>query len=683
MSIFFKQNPRAIFTALVLLMLTTITFAQHPQDEDGLGLYHSFDDLFEIPDLKPVFTPYHEIYLDSLKLDTAKVKIFRKPRRPRSTTPLPDTTSSPLLYGSNLVLDKKEINRHAYRDAGDVIRLLPGFFPRHADLFTQPNYAYSPGGGSRDLLVLYNNRPYNNPITDAANFSTFIVEDIYRMEMANSWDTNGPSTTGSTVSLIENDKYPIEAKSNLVYRQGFYAAGHADWRIRQKLSDSFAYHIGVDIGETGGRYENDEYITQTYQESDFTYLSLLHVGAIQRVEGIGDLYVNWNQSRNEYGRAFGRGTAGTHRNDFDMILSGGQKNGKSHREVGLWYVRNRSDYRYGNEDGNRLGTRFNYTNKLAEGNVLNLRTDIERTAAKLRRNLRGADSKGERLVAGITAENRLVLSSINVNSSIRSEYGRLEGNDDSLSTKGKMMFGGSMKLEYPTKGNYTIFGELVSSWRWPSMDESYGYWNDNSPDRWMDQLQIPQGSDYQGNGDLEPVKNTFMGAGIQRNDSTKYQLYLISGLRKWDNQISTVYLGNDLYSTKQTSSYTIFETKSYFWQRIFGPFSMASSLSYYRNLDNDVFTEDYVYGWGSLRYDDEFYNGQLNIKASVTARYIEDFANPLENAMILDALLRMRIMSFEVFWGTNNFNDEYYEYIHGYPNMHRDEIWGVRWLMIG
>ena len=49
---------------------------------------------------------------------------------------------------------------------------------------------------------------------------------------------------------------------------------------------------------------------------------------------------------------------------------------------------------------------------------------------------------------------------------------------------------------------------------------------------------------------------------------------------------------------------------------------------------------------------------------------------------MFDGLISVQVLSFEVYWGTNNLLSNQYEFIPGWPSMFREEIWGVRWTLL-
>jgi hypothetical protein len=585
---------------------------------------------------------------------------------------VPDSTHPHLPVPTDFQINQDEFSKHGYRSSVDLTTLLPGLFKKHVDLFAQPAYPIVPGGSGRDLRVVFNNRPYDDPITDAANLNTFAVEELFQIFQSNAWNGIGFSNSGPVITLQSPYSYSINTVTRIVYRQGLYGVGNADWRISQQVTNEFAYHFGLNIGEYVGRYTNTEANT-----------SLIRLGGNKYYYNIGLITLNWMQTRLDHGRARLYGNAKVHRNDLDLIVSSGHRDNPNYRELGLWYVRMQRGYSTGSEDGNRVGGRFVQNLALKENHMLIFRADLERTALHIAQLTQSGYPEGSRLVGGISMMDRIDLSKLKINTSIRSEYYSTSSTQDTISSDSEFLVGGSFAADYGNPVGIGLQSLLSSSWRWPSLDESFGYWHNDAPERWMEGEIYPVHSIYQGNPDLKPVKTNYGGLGLRYNFNDNSNIKIMAGIRNWDNPIDNIIIADTVLTKINVSSLSVNEFTANGNVHLIGPFSVAGSYTWTDAPTYNKMIPEY-WGWESLRFDDSYYNGNLVVKLSLTHRHLSEstYAGITQEATsFYDGLIRMRIGQFEAFIGNNNYFSEYYTLIPNYKDQHKTEIWGVRWIL--
>ncbi len=84
----------------------------------------------------------------------------------------------------------------------------------------------------------------------------------------------------------------------------------------------------------------------------------------------------------------------------------------------------------------------------------------------------------------------------------------------------------------------------------------------------------------------------------------------------------------------------------------------------------------------------EFYNGDFETDLSFSGRYYGRYeAYPvgersLGGAYPLDFKATARIRRFSIYWGLHNWNSYQYYLVPGYKMMHREEYWGIHWLLL-
>ncbi len=589
---------------------------------------------------------------------------------PLAAITLADTLQRPDSTG-RIVMGELDFAWHDYTGFGDKAARLPGQYSRDFHLYAQPQYLIVPGGSGRDLAVSFRGRPYGDPLTDATNFATISPEEISAIYHTPAWLGPGQASSGPVMALQPHDRYPEKPLTRIIYRQSLYGYGRADWRVAHRPNELLAYHIGVNIGEYEGRYPN------TYANT-----SHLRAGLLESIRGVGRLNLYWMQYRNKYGEPRTTDERNIHRNDVDVVFSGGVPGEGSYRELGLWYVRNTRKYGAFSEDGNRLGGRVVWKEYRLKDHEIVLRADLERTAARFVRRPTEIDPQGRRWVAGLGGGDEFQRGWLTVRLHLRGEYSLRAGIPDTTEAATDLRVGGSLYGDFGPEVGPGALGLVSRSWRWPSLDESFGYWSVDDPERWMDRAPLPQGTlYYRGNPALEPVMSTFAGGGVRYHFDRRGTVRLTAGVRNWSDPIEIVYAGSDTYTRRNLGSVTALELQAYGDVPVWGPVSVAGAWTYSDGVEQgDPVPE--TWGWGSLRVDQQFYNGQLQVRLAANGTYYDEttYQNQLnESAFFVDGVLRIRVLAFEVNYGRTNLLEQKYEHFPGYPAMHRGEFWGVRW----
>ncbi len=682
--------PRISATVVMVLLLSISGAAQSVSGEktkpvNAAGSRDSLGSTSEQPELELVALPDtvanasavpDSLALDSLTLDSLARDTLGRPRDTVRVVKIaaPDTAAPGAPTPSSLAWGRSSMEAHEPASLGEALTLAPDLFPRSKSLYGQPFYALAPGGTGRDVLVLFHGRPFNDPLTDAANLSTFAEGEVETAWISPVFSGDGPAWSGVEIRLDPWHAYPSVPRTRLTYRQGLYGLGTVDWRIAQGLGPSFAYHIGLNVSEYRGRYTN------TAAKS-----TILRTGFSTLLERMGQFSVHWMENDLLWGEPFRSGTSSNRRDDVDIALSGGRRHLGNFREAAVWYVRSRSGYPGGNEDGYRMGARLQWEPRIAKFNQLLIRGDLEQTGGRFEVTGGGATPGGQRIVAGGTLSDRLHVGVLRLKAVLRGEGEQHVSRNETIPKQSHGRIGGTLDGALGDTTGPALLGSVSSSWRWPALDETFGFWSVDSPNRFMDLVTIPQGvSKVYGNPSLGPVETTWMGGGIRWRLPSGLGAQVQAGRRTWsgltklEEQVFSIYVRTvlpDREGLEVNGSAAI---------PLAGPFTLNGAWTW-----TDAWkTGDPVprsWGWAALRFDRHYYNGQLRVRSSITARQYGEYrsADHLEPASTqLDLLLSIQIFDFEVYYGSHNAGSDIYSFAEGYPGMHRGEVWGVRWILL-
>ncbi len=578
-------------------------------------------------------------------------------------------------------------NWFPYQDGGELVSVLPGLFSRHRSLYGTPFYLIPSRISGRELLVTYRGRPFNDPVTGAMNFSIVAPEEIGIVDLSQYWSGQSSFSSGPVLAIIPYHEYTNRPMVQVVYRQGYFGLGNADWRLSHKLHDYFRYYFGVNIGEYEGRYVNSAASS-----------TLIRMGGEFNLGTSGILGVYYNQSRLRYWNDRSTGKSHNRRHDLDLIWRLHAPSDTSFYEIGAWHT---SSFRKYNEYGTRNGIRFRM-DRLLDKHRLTLSADAEHLSATLNRFEHKADPKGKRTIVGVTLSDLYYSDFLRINGSVRTETGSIgtvESTPDSASNmldaglKYILRPGGSFTAEYGDTAGMTFIGTSSLGWRWPGLNESYGHWTITRHESDTDPVFPPTGwYRYEGTASLKPVGGLFAGiGGMYRFDSNR-SVRIMAGYRRYIDPITQVVVSDSLWSNKNDDDLEGFEFDAEGWIHIYKPVSFAFSMTYCNIGDKNQPIPEY-YGWTSLRYEQEFYNGQLRFRSALTGylngeyTYNEVLAggstllHRQSDSFQLDYHIAARVLSFELFWGIRNQFSERYEYIPEYPSLYREEYWGVRWVL--
>ncbi|MFH0883075.1 MAG: hypothetical protein V2A56_08820 [bacterium] len=604
--------------------------------------------------------------LDSLGLVRDTVKVV--------TIAALDTAALDPPAPSSLEWGRKSMDPHVPSSLGEALTMAPGLYPRSRSLYGQPFYALPPGGTGRDVLVLFHGRPFNDPLTDAANMTAFAEGELETAWISPSFSGAGPAWSGMEIRIDPWHTYPTVPRTRITYRQGLYGLGTVDWRITQGIGPTFSYHIGLNVSEYRGRYTNTAAKT-----------TILRSGFNTLLENVGLLNIHWMESDLNWREPFERGSSSDRRDDVDIALAGGRRHLGNFREMAAWYVRSRSGYPGGNEDGYRMGVRLQWEPRPVETHQFLLRGDLEQTAARYEVTSGGATPGGNRLVAGATLGDEIRLGYLDLKAVLRSEAEQHISRNETIPKQSHGRIGGAFNGAFGDSTGPALMGSISSSWRWPALDETFGYWSLNSPGRFMDLITIPEGvSKVYGNPSLGPVETTWMGGGIRWRLPRGLGAQVQVGRRTWSGLTTLQEHLYSIYLRTVQPDRSGMEVTGSAELPLPGPFTVNGAWTW-----TDTWKEGdpapQTWGWSALRYDNTFYHEQLRVRGSITARHYGEYraADHLENASTqLDLLLSIQIFNFEVYYGSRNAGNDIYNFAVGYPGMHRGEVWGVRWILL-
>ena len=675
----------AAFVAVVLAfsLFTTNGFAQNvkiPQSGKG-AMDRSAADSSRQELMKLLTSPFDSVATDSLGLDSLALDSLALDSlamkgdtvKVISIAPL-DTAALGAPSPSSLQWGRKEMDPQVPSSLGEALTIAPGLYPRSKSLYGQPFYLLPPGGTGRDVLVLFHDRPFNDPLTDAPNMTAFAEGEVETAWISSSFTGAGPAWSGMEVRLDPWHTYPSIPRTRITYRQGLYGLGTVDWRIAQGFGPAFSYHIGLNVSEYRGRYTNTSAKT-----------TILRTGFSTLLEGMGEFNIHWLENDLKWRAPYATGSFSNKRDDIDISLSGGRRHLGNYREAAGWYVRSGFGYPGGSEDGYRMGFRLQWEPRPSESHQFLLRTDVEQTGARFEVTTGGATPGGQRVVGGATLGDDMRFGLLHVNAVLRGEAEQHVARDTSIPKQKHGRIGGTLDGAFGDSLGPALIGSVTSSWRWPALDETFGYWSLNSPSRFMDLITIPEGvSKVFGNPALGPIETVWAGGGLRWRLRDGMGVQVQVGQRSWsglttiEEQIYSLYLRAvlpDRSGMEVTGSAEL---------PLPGPFTLDGAWTWTDAWqENDPVPQ--TWGWSALRFDHRYYHGQLRVRSSVTVRHYGEYrtVGHLENASTqIDLLLSIQIFDFEAYYGSRNAGSDIYNFAVGYPGMHRGEVWGVRWILL-
>ncbi len=638
------------------------------QDQDSLGL--------EQPDSLNLLNSdsLGLSELDSTAIDSLIADSLAQIEAERVYIPfVSDTIAPPPPIPGTFSYKSDDKSYFGYKDSGDLISIAPILFPRQTSFLMQPYNLIPPGQSGRDLLVQFRGRPWNDPVTGGANMAQFAAGELNRFDLSAAWSAGSLMGNGPVLSLYQPHDYLIIPRTEMIYRQGFYGIGVVDWRIAQKITPGFRYHFGMEVGEYAGR-----------RVSSAAHDNIIRLGGRQILPDLSSLDLNWIQTRISHENAYQYNGLNTHRNDLDIAWEKGSID-TNHVEVAFWYLRSKRDYPGGNEDGARTGIRSEYDRLVFAKWLANLRMDYERIDARFQRLPLLADPRGKRDIAGLTTSLKGEIGSSFLALAFRQEIGTL-GPIDSNEWTGRT--GGSATIDHPVTDRLSMNGQASLGWRWPSMDEAYGKWVKFRPERYLDANPIDQAIyEYAGNDNLLPVGGLYTGSGITWRPSPGEAIQVNAGLSHLIDPIEFTTISLDtVLTTVQSENNSGFEISAAWRLNVWGPFSTEGSYTFSSLSESGDAMPD-VWGRASLRAMKYFFNGDLKLHGSLTARYYGQYSHSSDwdqqgSTVMIDGLINARISKFELYWGANNWFSEHYAMQVGYPSMHRDEVFGVRWFFL-
>lgn len=246
------------------------------------------------------------------------------------------------------------------------------------------------------------------------------------------------------------------------------------------------------------------------------------------------------------------------------------------------------------------------------------------------------------------------------------------------------MLGGSTTLEYGDTSGLRFHLNLSRGWRSPSLDELYARWGQLSPPHRIDAIPVPDTLvAYQGNPRLDPVLNDYGGIGFRYTSEDRIRFSSSFGYRSYHKRIGVREMQPGEWTRKMEDGNSGLEWTNQGSAVIYGPFTLSGAFSL-TTLDQDSLPIPDYFGWGTISYANQFYSGNLHLYSAITLRHYgpylyKNLEHPADT--FLEGILSARISSFEIYWGTRNLFNRTYQFLPGFTSMHRDEIWGVRWIL--
>jgi len=192
--------------------------------------------------------------------DTTKVAAYDSLDR-KFIQPIPFVgTLDRSLTSENIVTDSA-INFSNYRYAGDLISLFPGILIRDfGSLGLLPDITVD-GVGGREISILSDGVPLNDPLTGLFNPYLFPAENIERVEVVQGTRAflYGLNSTGGVINFISKSKKAIHALSRLRYSESGYGFGIVDGMVSQNVLRGMNVTLGAQHTVYGERFQNENY----------------------------------------------------------------------------------------------------------------------------------------------------------------------------------------------------------------------------------------------------------------------------------------------------------------------------------------------------------------------------------------------------------------------------------------
>lgn len=540
-----------------------------------------------------------------------------------------------------------------YQDMADVIMLLPGFY--HYDLAVpgQPEYLRYFRGIP---IVVMEGVPMNSVYSGDFDHSMFSPGMMNSISFFNSYN-DGIMNAGGVIEFRPELTEPDKPYSRINYRDGYYGFGNADFVFAQRTAEKSGFQAGGDIAEFNGRFSNSGFSSQQFR-------GCLYYNRNDGWKLKGNFLSNHNKA--EITHTYDRRLF----NRTDIFLTADKSDSLKTDKITAHFYSWEDDYLYIPDVIEKAGRikllrRMFWKGFSLEPSIFLNWYDME-TGNGFKEN------QGEG--TGAISMEKQYMESAKVFCSLSGGYGR------------DFLVNGSAGVEFEAWKHFTM--GMTGCHSEKSAAAMYRIPIQDSQDFFLpgSLINMPgTGFAIAPNGDLQPSKQNSMkvyGKFEKNNWTFKPSLYALNNA---DPIVFSVTDPN-LVEWKNGGDYA--------------DYGFSGELSYNRELGfagelavNHYFQdnpEDYQpnnWSYLALHYRNSAFEDNLLYTIEIHGKYygerdgmMNTSSSPLPGTDIWGMRFIFNIKDFTIFWGNENIFSKEYELVPGYYMMHREEVWGVKWI---
>jgi len=664
-------NPR-LSTVSILLFLLCLS---HPISAQEIIPPHPPDTVRTVvPDSLMVDT----LAIDSVAFDTshlAQVVMDTLPPLERIFAPMPD--GGPTDFSR--YLDRVDFLEPEVEDMGDVVRYFPSTYPFDMATFGAFSGMSIQGQSPRRSRYDLDGRNLNHRRNGMVDLNEITFEEIERISNDPMGSWSEPPATGGTVGFRSYLPMSDIPYSRIDLRAGYYGFTTVDFHLAQKAYRNWYANIVGQVGYFDTRGENTA-AQSVHFRSHLTYKPTpLWSGRIS--------YYHY-RSKNDI--PFPISHHKTVRND--LVLSLARRlypDSESRLELQTWVT----DIAHNDQD-------IFHEDERRAGGDLRIVTPMRGTALCHSRESGNPDVCHGSLWGGLFAETWEIQSQDDpsrADSEFRLFAGAYVPIVSKLTMQSSLLYSlyqsginepaGSIALSYRPWDWIGLRG--ISDWafRVPSYFEQYGHGRLDIRDDLVEPLLLfahldtlvaatelhPERSrTFSGSVDLLLPWSLRFSIGAYRKQLTDPIIFreIADGFVQASNGNRTTWQGGYV-----TGRWAIWDS-----------LEIAGSLSANDPIDDpDHYVPD-KNGWGAITYRHTYFHGDLRMIGRlegvywgerILSRHLRTYTVP--EASVINFRISATIKDFTIFWGMNNVYPERYQLLGGFPMIHREEIYGVRW----
>lgn len=600
----------------------------------------------------------------------------------------PNYLTTPLDNGDIFLLFPLQYAIMNMENMGDFTGLRTELF--HPDLATagRPVFLSSLNGGLRGTRVLWNGRPFRDIRTGRSDLSLLPPAAIGGFRSVCWGGLNGAITPGAVIDLMPLEPLNRIPLTYLTHRDGYYEFGPVEFIHSRQVSSRSHLITGGLIPSSIGRYSHAVYTGHilygrfTTRLDSITNLTLSYMSNLNRHEiPFKTIFVTNSRGvrlKSEVNPTLdstivivGMDTQKTQRGDFDITLR--RKNGnKSRAEISAYRAESWTRIGIPHDYGREIGVVFRsvrqnlglYIRISRLNGILPGRSDYSLIEIE--------SSVGYKKRAGLF--NFWFLGGGSGYWIDRIKPVIAAGTDIDLKKYGELFL--QLKGSSDPHSPEIMFAEYVNE---RPIEEFEPGWK-AQPDFAIIGRKLPVTLYYDGR------------IGIRR--SFQFSTVEAAGFNIIEKNPVVWHAGADSIITP----FTIEDRNSYGWQASWrydykpfrGEISMTGVVSDEESSDTLItyrepdFRLAFETGWHR-----SFWNNEFETDISLSGKYIGKFeaygSNGWEEvggAYPLDFRFTFRIHHMTIYWGLHNWNSYQYYLVPGYKMIHKEEYWGVNWLLI-